>query len=300
MIHVTANAKLNLSLEIIGRRDDGFHELVSVMQAIDLADELVALPAPDGSVSLECNDPALADSADNTVLTAARLLKEAAGVEQGARLLLRKSIPVAAGLGGGSADGAAALVALARLWNVAVPHDRLMDLAAGVGSDVPFFLGESPTALVEGRGETITALPSLPQAWAVILIPEVPVPSPKTRVLFRMLDESNFSDGERTLALRHLVESGAGASEILAAIGTTNTFNAVADRAFPGIGRFRDALTAAVRGAANVSLSGAGPSLYAVLPTKGEAEEVGDTLSQQGLTPIVAGMAERPLTLLER
>ena len=185
MIHVTANAKLNLSLEIIGRRDDGFHELVSVMQAIDLADELVALPAPDGSITLECNDPALADSADNTVLTAARLLKEAAGVEQGARLLLRKSIPVAAGLGGGSADGAAALVALARLWNVAVPHDRLMDLAAGVGSDVPFFLGESPTALVEGRGETITALPSLPQAWAVILIPEVPVPSPKTRVLFR-------------------------------------------------------------------------------------------------------------------
>ena len=300
MIHVTANAKLNLSLEIIGRRDDGFHELVSVMQAINLADELVALPAPDGSVSLECNDPALADSADNTVLTAAHLLKEAAGVEQGARLLLRKSIPVAAGLGGGSADGAAALVALARLWNVAVPHDRLMDLAAGVGSDVPFFLGESPTALVEGRGETIAALPSLPEAWAVILIPEVPVPSPKTRVLFRMLDESNFSDGERTLALRRLVDSAAGASEILAAIGMTNTFNAVADRAFPGIGRFRDALTAAVRGAANVSLSGAGPSLYAVLPTKGEAEEVGDTLSQQGLTPIVAGMAERPLSLLER
>ena len=300
MIHVTANAKLNLSLEIIGRRDDGFHELVSVMQAIDLADELVALPAPDGSVSLECNDPALADSADNTVLTAARLLKETAGVEQGARLLLRKSIPVAAGLGGGSADGAAALVALARLWNVAVPHDRLMDLAAAIGSDVPFFLGESPTALVEGRGESITALPSLPEAWAVILIPEVPVPSPKTRVLFRMLDESNFSDGERTMALRRLVESGAGVSEILAAVGTTNTFNAVADRAFPGMGRFRNALTAAVRGAANVSLSGAGPSLYAVLPTKGEAEEVGDTLSQQGVTPIVAGMAERPLILLER
>ena len=300
MIHVTANAKLNLSLEIIGRRDDGFHELVSVMQAIDLADELVALPAPDGSITLECNDPALADSSDNTVLTAARLLKEAAGVEQGARLLLRKSIPVAAGLGGGSADGAAALVALARLWNVAVPHDRLMDLAAAVGSDVPFFLGESPTALVEGRGETITALPFLPEAWVVILIPEVPVPSPKTRVLFRMLDESNFSDGERTLALRRLVESGAGAPEILAAIGTTNTFNAMADRAFPGIGRFRDALTLAVGAGATVSLSGAGPSLYSVLASHDEAEEIANKLTTQGLTPIVAGMAERPLILLER
>ena len=75
MIHVTANAKLNLSLDVIGRRDDGFHELVSVMQAIDLSDELVALPSPDGSLSLECNDPALLESDDNTVLTAARLLR---------------------------------------------------------------------------------------------------------------------------------------------------------------------------------------------------------------------------------
>ena len=102
------------------------------------------------------------------------------------------------------------------------------------------------------------------------------------------------------MALRRLVESGADAPEILAAIGTTNTFNAVADRAFPGIGRFRDALTAAVGDAANVSLSGAGPSLYAVLPTLAAAEAAQAALTAQGLTPIVAGMAERPLILLER
>ncbi len=300
MIHVTANAKINLSLEITGRRDDGFHELISVMQAIDLSDELVALPASDGSLSLECNDPALLESDDNTVLTAARLLKESLGIEQGARLLLRKSIPVAAGLGGGSADGAAALVALSLLWDVPVRRERLLEIAAEVGSDVPFFMGESSTALVEGRGETITALPAPPPMWALILVPEVPVPSPKTRVLFRMLDESLFSDGEETRRLRELIASGSSTPDILTHVASTNTFNAVADRAFPGIGRFRDSLRAAVGDEPNVSLSGAGPSLYAVLPTQEEAERAAETLTQEGLTPIVAGMVERPLMVLER
>lgn len=300
MIHVTANAKLNLSLEVIGRRNDGFHELVSVMQAIDLSDELVALPVPDGSLSVECNDPALSESDDNTVLTAARLLKESLGIEQGARLLLRKSIPVAAGLGGGSADGAAALVALSLLWDVPARRERLLEIGAAVGSDVPFFLGGSATALVEGRGEAVTALPSMPSAWAVILVPEVPAPAPKTRVLFRMLDESLFGDGERTRGLGRLIESGSSTHDVLAHAGAVNTFNGVADRAFPGIGRFREALVRAVPGEANVSLSGAGPSLYAVLGAREEAEGVAATLTQGGLTPIVAGMAERPLLVLER
>ncbi len=300
MIHVTANAKINLSLEIIGRRDDGFHELISVMQAVDLSDELVALPSPDGSLSFECNDPALTESDENTVMTAARLLRESLGIEQGARLLLRKSIPVAAGLGGGSADGAAALVALSLLWDVPVRRERLLEIGAAVGSDVPFFLGEAATALVEGRGESITALPSMPAAWAVILVPEVPVPSPKTRVLFRMLDESMFGGGEETRRLRGLIEEGAELSAVAPYVAATNTFNVVADRAFPGIGRFRGALTEAVAGEANVSLSGAGPSLYAVLATREEAERVAGVLTQEGLTPIVAGMAERPLMVLER
>ena len=300
MIHVTANAKLNLSLEVTGRRDDGFHELVSVMQAIDLSDELVALPSPDGSLSFECNDPALLESDENTVLTAARLLRESLGVEQGARLLLRKSIPVAAGLGGGSVDGAAALVALSLLWDVPVRRERLLEIGAAVGSDVPFFLGESATALVEGRGETITALPLMPSAWAVIVVPEVPVPSPKTRVLFRMLDESLFGDGERTRGLKALIEAEASMDDILPNVGAVNTFNGVADRAFPGIGRFRDALVQAVGNGVNVSLSGAGPSLYVVVGTREEAEGAAARLSQAGLTPIVAGMAERPLVVLER
>ncbi len=300
MIHVTANAKLNLSLEVTGRRADGFHEIVSVMQAIDLADELVALPSSDGSVTLECNDPALADAPDNTVLRAAELLRRAGGIVDGARVLLRKSIPVAAGLGGGSSNGAAALIALDRLWNSRLPRARLAELALEVGSDVPFFLGKSSTALADGRGERITALPAPPACWAVIVIPETPVPSPKTRVLFRMLDPSNFSDGEQTRKLGRLLESGAPPERALSRIGVINTFNGVAARAFPGIGRFRDALRRAVGESTSVSLSGAGPALYAVLPTQRQAERARSTLSREGVMSIVAGMAERPLTVIER
>ncbi len=300
MIHITANAKLNLSLEIIGRRDDGFHNLVSIMQAIGLSDELVALPAQNGSIRLECNDPALADSEENTVLSAAHLLKDSAGVTEGARLLLRKSIPVAAGLGGGSTDGAAALVALNRLWQTGLSPNRLMELGAEVGSDVPFFLGDSPTALVEEQGATITTLPSVPPAWAVILFPKVPIPSPKTRALFRMLDDSLFGTGERTRELQSLIQDGAPAADIFSRVGSTNTFNDVAERAFPGIGRFRGVLARAVGQAANVGMSGAGPSLYAILSTHAQAREVVDELTQEGLTPLLADMAERPLTVLER
>ncbi|MYD36340.1 MAG: hypothetical protein F4X20_04890 [Dehalococcoidia bacterium] len=140
----------------------------------------------------------------------------------------------------------------------------------------------------------------MPAAWAVILVPEVAVPSPKTRVLFRMLDESLFGDGERTRGLGELIESGSSMDDVLTSVGAVNTFNGVADRAFPGIGRFREALVRVVPGEANVSLSGAGPSLYAILGTREEAEGVAATLTEQGLASIVAGMAERPLSVLER
>ena len=300
MIHVTANAKINLSLEVIGRRPDGFHEIATIMQAIDLADELVFLPAPDGEITLECNDPGLEGIQDNTVTRAAEALREAAGIEAGARILLRKAIPVAAGLGGGSSDAAATLTALNRLWETRLPPDRMAELAAGIGADVSFFMGESATAFAEGRGENITDLPPLREAWVVIAVPEVPIPSPKTRVLYRMLEEPHFTDGASARSLAARLESNEQSETLLREIGAANTFNYVADRVFPGIGRFRDALQQAVGDAGNVSLSGAGPSLYSILPTAEDAEAARLTLLEQGLTAIVAAMANRPLMILER
>ena len=300
MIHATANAKINLSLEILGRRPDGYHDIVTIMQAIDLTDELVFLPAPDGEITLECNDPGLDATADNTVLRAAEALRDAAGIADGARILLRKAIPVTAGLGGGSSDAAATLTGLARLWGTRLPPARMAELATGIGADVSFFMGESPTAFVEGRGETITRLPQLPEAWVVIAIPEVPIPSPKTRVLYRMLEESHFTDGRQARGLHDRIRDGASRADIISGVGVANTFNAVADRAFPGIDRFRAIFRGAVGDKANVSLSGAGPALYAMMPTEQAALDVNSTLTEEGVAAIVARTADRPLTVLER
>ena len=163
-------AKINLTLEILGKRADGYHEVRTVMQTVGLADRLEVTAAAD--LSFTCSDPALA-TPDNLVYRAARLLQAEYAVRTGAALRLEKRIPVAAGLGGGSSDAAATIVALNRLWNLQLSLTEQRRLAAALGSDVPFFL-TGGTALATGRGERITPLPPLPQYWVVlVLLPRV-------------------------------------------------------------------------------------------------------------------------------
>ncbi len=150
-----AYAKINLTLEVLGRREDGYHDIVSILQTIDLHDTLTLEPAQD--MALECDQSEL-EGPDNLVLKAAALLREATGCHQGARLKLQKGIPLAAGLGGGSSDAAAALLGLSRLWGLGLSAEKLMPLAAKLGSDVPFFL-YGGTAMAQGRGEIVRPLP---------------------------------------------------------------------------------------------------------------------------------------------
>ena len=152
-----ACAKINLTFEVIGKRSDGYHEIVSVMQAIDLCDVLTVEPRE--LLYLSCNVPELA-SPNNLVLKAARLMQSAAGHDQGAAISLVKGIPLAGGLGGGSTDAAVVLKRLNELWRLGLSVEKLTELAAGLGSDVPFFCSGSPTALAQGRGERVTALPT--------------------------------------------------------------------------------------------------------------------------------------------
>ncbi|MBX7103770.1 MAG: 4-(cytidine 5'-diphospho)-2-C-methyl-D-erythritol kinase [Gemmataceae bacterium] len=147
-----APAKVNLFLELLARRPDGFHTLETLMVAVSLADRITAMPADE--LMLTCDDPTLPTGADNLVVRAATALARSAGVEPRARLHLEKRIPAAAGLAGGSSDAAATLVALDRLWNLGLSRDRLRDIAATVGSDVAFFL-EPPAAWCTGRGEMV-------------------------------------------------------------------------------------------------------------------------------------------------
>jgi len=168
-LRLAAPAKLNLYLRVLGRRPDGYHEIETLFERIDLADELTL--APDAELTLTCSDASLSCGEENLVMKAARLLRQASGTSDGARIHLDKRIPIAAGLGGGSSDAAATLVGLNELWGLHWPRARLAGLAARLGSDVPFFLVETPFAIGRGRGEACEPIPEAPRLAQVLVAP---------------------------------------------------------------------------------------------------------------------------------
>lgn len=283
-ITIRPPAKLNLTLEVLGRRADGYHDLLSALQAIDLRDKLTIAPAE--SLELKCSRPDLSDEA-NLAYRAAAQLRAEAGVSLGARITLEKRIPVAAGLGGGSADAAAVLVGLATLWGLRWPTTRLAALAARLGSDVPFFLG-SPTALAAGRGERLMALPALPAHWAVVACP-VPCAAPpdKTRRLYAALRPEDFRDGSATHAVAAAIEAGAP----LDPRHLVNSFERAAREEFPEVASATERMLAA--GAPWVRLAGSGPCLFTLLRADGEdsrrsAAALAERLTEAGWPVFVA------------
>jgi 4-diphosphocytidyl-2-C-methyl-D-erythritol kinase len=180
-------AKLNLFLEILGKRPDGFHEVETVMVTVGLFDTLVFKEEQSEQVRLQCFDAAQRSPADqssepeaplpvdarNLVVRAANLLKDRTGIARGVSIELHKRIPAAAGLAGGSSDAAATLASLNRLWDLKLSRPDLQMIAAELGSDIPFFLAESPLALCRGRGELITPLEPAFRSWTVIVRPPI-------------------------------------------------------------------------------------------------------------------------------
>ncbi|HZA27313.1 MAG TPA: 4-(cytidine 5'-diphospho)-2-C-methyl-D-erythritol kinase [Actinomycetota bacterium] len=169
VVREPAPAKLNPFLRVLGRRADGFHEIETLIQPVTVADGLEARPAGDGLDLLVVGEyaDAVPRGEDNLALRAARALAKEANVADGARLILVKRIPVAAGLGGGSADAAATLRALDIVWNCRLGADRLVKLAAGVGSDVPALVGGGPV-LARGKGETVEPVKVMRTWWALM------------------------------------------------------------------------------------------------------------------------------------
>lgn len=167
---VRCPAKLNLFLEVVRRRPDGFHELDTVMQAIDLFDDLAITPREEPMLSLECSDPSLPADGRNLVLRAAEALRARTGFRGGAHFALTKRIPPQAGLGGGSSDAAGALVGLNQAWGLGLSREELREVAAGVGSDVAFFL-YGGTARCTGRGEVVEPVPARAPCCFVLVCP---------------------------------------------------------------------------------------------------------------------------------
>jgi 4-diphosphocytidyl-2-C-methyl-D-erythritol kinase len=261
-----AHAKINLSLEVIGRRSDGYHEVVTVFHTIGLPDRVTFEPSK--FLALHCSAPGLSNERNLVWQTALLLQRENAVSSKGVSITLEKHVPEAAGLGGGSTDAAATLKALNALWRLKLSSTTLRNLAARLGSDVPFFL-RGGCAIGTGRGEVVQALQPAPPWWAVVLRPNLRLPD-KTARLYAMLTEADFTDGSATKALASRLRSGIVTIADVAA--ARNTFERVASRAFPGMAKGRRALLEA--GAPFARLTGTGPALYTLVERQEEGEAI--------------------------
>jgi len=204
MLTVLAPAKINLTLEVLAKRQDGFHEIRSVIQTINLCDSLHFQLSH--NIEFKCDLPNWI-SGESLVFQAASLLQEDTGYTKGATIGISKRIPLMSGLGGDSSDAAAILCGLNKLWGLNLSQDKLLELAARLGSDVAFFV-YGGTALVTGRGEVVTPLPALTHMWVVVMMPPVPRLLGKTERLYTSLNASQYTDGQITEKLVEKLREG--------------------------------------------------------------------------------------------
>ncbi|MFC1932301.1 4-(cytidine 5'-diphospho)-2-C-methyl-D-erythritol kinase [Chloroflexota bacterium] len=275
MLTVLAPAKLNLTLEVLAKRRDGFHEIRSVIQTINLCDSLCFQPGE--NIDFKSNLPEwIAEK--SLVSRATSLLQQVTGCSKGVTIEVKKRIPLLSGLGGDSSDAAAVLRGLSKLWGLDLPLAKLHELATQLGSDVAFFL-YGGTALVEGRGEIVTPLPPLPHKWVILAMPSVPRLPGKTKQLYASLKVNHYTDGQST---KRLVEELREGREFTISL-LFNTFENVAFTCFSEIGVSQGHMVK--MGATDVHLAGSGPALFTLLEDKAQAEDLQFRLKQQRLEP---------------
>lgn len=266
---VKAPAKLNLFLEVLGRRADGYHEIATLMVAVTLQDELELTARSVDSFDLSCDEPGLSAGPDNLVSRAAAALRQRTGCNLGAAANLRKRIPLAAGLAGGSTDAAAALAGLNELWGLSLPTGELASLGAGLGSDVPFFFS-TPAAWCTGRGEQVEPIPLGGPLWFVIGCPARGLST--AQVYGRTCVPATARDGAR---IRRALAEGdpSGLGMLL-----HNRLEGAAEGLCPQIADLREELSA--MGLAGVRMSGSGSSVFGLCRDESQALEAADRLRQ--------------------
>ena len=271
-----APGKLNLMLRVLGRRDDGFHLLQSVMRLIDYGDTLTFRVREDAVIARLNEVDGVPAEGDLTV-RAAQALQRASGTRQGADITLEKRLPLGGGLGGGSSDAATALLALNHLWKTGFSRARLLELALGLGADVPFFV-QGENALVEGIGERLRPL-ALPPAWYLVLCPPVAVPTA------RIFAHPDLKRDSKPIKMQRFSAEQAG-----------NDLEPVVCQEYPQVAQHLEWL----RGAAPAWVTGSGACVFAAFETESAAREA-RARAPAGVQGFVAqGLARHPLHDLAR
>ncbi|MCM2358285.1 MAG: 4-(cytidine 5'-diphospho)-2-C-methyl-D-erythritol kinase [Geobacteraceae bacterium] len=256
-IHLEAPAKVNYRLDVLARRPDGYHELRMVMQRIDLCDAIdIALTDLPG-IRVTCGRAGVPDGPGNIAWRAADMLLQLSDVKPGIDIRIDKRIPVAAGLGGGSSDGAAVLMGVNALLGLGLSDQRLMEVGVKLGADVPFFIFRK-TALAEGIGERLSPIERVPTAWLVLVNPNIHV---STAWVYQNLQ---LTTGQDANIIPRLYESVADICAIL-----SNDLESVTIKRHPIIAEIKEQLLAA--GACGALMSGSGPTVFGVFEDEGAA-----------------------------
>jgi len=256
----SAYAKINLTLEIIGKRRDGYHNLASVMQTVNLSDDVVISDSE--TLTVECDDESIPPDI-NLAGKAAQVLADEVDRRSEAKIVIRKRIPVSGGLGGGSTDAAAVLRGLNQLWNLGLSLNELTVIAAKIGSDVPFLI-RGGTALVQGRGEEVTPITDAPIERVLIFYPEIDLdqPAQKTANVFAHVTPNLYTRGNLTHKLAARIRSGGDCPPEF----FFNQFGTIGDELFDGWSEEVGLLHSL--GATDVFMCGAGPAMFTVPPTR--------------------------------
>ena len=288
MREITAicRAKVNLTLEVLGRRADGYHNLRSVMQSVSLADVVRVREVSGGGIEVAADSPEVPAGAGNTVYAACALFKEAAGSGSGIAVVVEKHIPARSGLGGGSSDAAGALAALNELFGSPLSAGQLAAIAGRVGSDVPYFLAGG-TALASGRGDVVEKLPDAPRMDLVIVKPDFGI---STAWAYSRLDEVGCRRSRHSAAVVSAVTRGDRTGIIR---NLSNDFEDVVIEAFPQIAEIRRRMLEL--GAEGALLCGSGAAVFGVFPGREEAGRASEALAVD--YPFAAVVSTTPVAI---
>jgi len=259
-----APAKINLSLDVLSKRSDGYHNIEMIMTTIDLADRIKLSELAEDRIEISLESRYVPSDERNLAYQAASLFKQTYGIHKGVHITIEKNIPVSAGLAGGSADAAAVLKGLNRLWSMQISEEELLKLGATLGTDVPFCIC-GQTAIVKGRGEIVEPLPSPPSCWVVLAKPDIGVSS---RTIFQQIVMGDIVHPQTAKVIKALKENNF--ENLCQSLG--NALEPLTIKQYPEVQQIKHVLKQA--GAAAVLMSGSGPTVYGLVEHERKARKI--------------------------
>ncbi|MBP9996050.1 MAG: 4-(cytidine 5'-diphospho)-2-C-methyl-D-erythritol kinase [Lachnospiraceae bacterium] len=272
-MEIKAYAKINLALDVLGTRPNGYHDVRMIMQSVNIYDELtIDISNTPGTISLICDNDELNDIENNLIYKAAKLILNESKNNTGLSITLKKNIPMAAGMAGGSADAAATLVGINKLLNIGMSNMQLRDLAVTLGADIPFCI-EGGTYLSEGIGEILTKLPNAPECFLCIAKPDINV---STKYVYEhlILDDNTVHPN-----VDAMIESINNHNQAAVSAALGNILETVTQVKYPIISKMKETMIA--NGAANALMSGSGPTVFGIYANEKDACNALEALRKQ-------------------